>query len=205
MIHVTRRQVLRSAAAGSLLLPFAPLFGAAVPKLSLATFQVDITTPLGHPLCGGWIKPAEVIDAPLQGLGGILLGAGEPIVLMVLDWCELNNEGNRLWREGIAKAAGTTSQRVAIQCVHPHNAPIADVAVEKLLQKKFHKTMGLNLEFFDGLVKKSEVAVKDALKQAKPVTHIGTGQAKVEQVASNRRIIGPDGKIKYWRGSAAKE
>ncbi|MFO1022823.1 MAG: hypothetical protein U0903_19325, partial [Planctomycetales bacterium] len=90
-------------------------------------------------------------------------------------------------------------------CVHPHNAPIADVAVEKLLQKKFHKTMGLDLEFFDGLVKKSAGAVQDALKQAKPVTHIGTGQAKVDQVASNRRIIGPDGKIKYWRGSAAKE
>ncbi|HMC65812.1 MAG TPA: hypothetical protein VKI65_12810, partial [Gemmataceae bacterium] len=38
-----------------------------------------------------------------------------------------------------------------------------------------------------------------------PFTHIGVGQAKVEQVASNRRVPGPDGKVKYVRYSATKD
>lgn len=28
----------------------------------LARFSIDATPPIGHPLCGGWIKPAEAID-----------------------------------------------------------------------------------------------------------------------------------------------
>jgi hypothetical protein len=35
-----------------------------------------------------------------------------------------------------------------------------------------------------------------------PWTHLGVGQAEVQQVASNRRVLGPDGKVKYTRYSA---
>jgi hypothetical protein len=38
-----------------------------------------------------------------------------------------------------------------------------------------------------------------------PVTHVGTGRARVERVASNRRIVGPDGKIKHTRFSATED
>ena len=43
-----------------------------------------------------------------------------------------------------------------------------------------------------------------ALARTSPFTHIGTGRARVERVASNRRVIGPDGKVKYWRGSTSR-
>ena len=36
------------------------------------------------------------------------------------------------------------------------------------------------------------------------VTHVGVGKGRVEQVASNRRIIGPDGMSKAVRWSATK-
>jgi cation transport regulator ChaB len=36
------------------------------------------------------------------------------------------------------------------------------------------------------------------------VTHIGMGRAKVEKVASNRRILGPNGKVKFGRMSTCK-
>lgn len=181
------------------------LVGETPSKFQLAPFTVDITVPLGHPLCGGWIKPAEVIDDPLQGVGVILLGADKPIVLMALDWCELNNEANRLWREAVAKAVGTDTEHVAVQCVHPHNAPLADVATEKILQERFQQQQGLDLAFFDGLVEKVAATTENALKNLRPVTHVGTGKAEVKQVASNRRIIGEDGKIRMWRGSAMKD
>ena len=44
-----------------------------------------------------------------------------------------------------------------------------------------------------------------ATAKARPVTHLGLGQAEVEKVASNRRILGPDGKVKYVRYTACKD
>src|SRR5206468_12089776 len=86
----------------------------------LATFSADVTCPLGHPLCGGWIEPARAVDDPLFARGVILLGPDAPIVLCSVDWTGLRNDANRLWRAALAKAAHTTADRVALQCVHPH-------------------------------------------------------------------------------------
>ena len=54
--------------------------------LQLAPFKFDVTPPLGHSCCGGWIKPVEVIDDALEANGLVLLGAGRPIVLCAVDW-----------------------------------------------------------------------------------------------------------------------
>ena len=48
-------------------------------------------------------------------------------------------------------------------------------------------------------------AVREAMAKARPVTHIGLGQGTVEKVASNRRILGPDGKVKHVRYTACKD
>jgi hypothetical protein len=48
-------------------------------------------------------------------------------------------------------------------------------------------------------------ALKAGLARTSPFTHVGTGQAKVEKVASNRRIVGDDGKVKAVRYSATKD
>ena len=45
---------------------------------------------------------------------------------------------------------------------------------------------------------------RHALARTVTFTHAGIGQAKVEQVASNRRLLGADGKVKYTRYSATK-
>jgi len=41
--------------------------------LHLATFRFDVTPPMGHSLCGGWIRPVEVVDDPLEAIGYVLL------------------------------------------------------------------------------------------------------------------------------------
>ena len=46
-----------------------------MPALHLATFACDVTPPIGHPLCGGWIEPVRGVDDPLRALGVVLLGA----------------------------------------------------------------------------------------------------------------------------------
>jgi len=45
-------------------------------------------------------------------------------------------------------------------------------------------------------------AAKKSLEQALPVSHLGIGEAKVEKVASNRRILGPDGRVAIARSSS---
>jgi hypothetical protein len=175
-----------------------------MPALHLATFRCDVTPPIGHPLCGGWIEPARAVDDPLWALGVVLLGMGRPVVLCAVDWCELRNEAYRSWRQTLAEAAHTVPENVAVQSVHPHNAPIADPEAQRLLAAA-KGPISLDLKFFDRTVHRVAAAARAALAKTVPFTHLGTGKARVEKVASNRRVLGPDGKLKYWRGSATKE
>lgn len=172
-------------------------------KYHLTTFQIDVTPPDGHPLCGGWIEPVRGVDDPLKMLGVVLLGPDRPIVLAAVDWCGLRNEAFRQWRAALAEAAHTTPERVSIHCVHPHNAPFADVGAEKLIAAAGSKT-SLDLKFYDRMVRESSKALQTSLMKTREFNRVGVGQATVNQVASNRRLLGPDGKIKFTRSSATK-
>jgi hypothetical protein len=175
-----------------------------MPTLHFATFRADVTPPIGHPLCGGWIEPARAVDDPLEAVGVILLGMGRPIVLCAVDWTGLRNDANRLWREALADAAHTMPECVTVHCVHPHNTPFADVEAEKLIEA-VHAPPSLDLKFYDQAIRSCADAAKAALANTRRFTHAGFGQGKVEQVASNRRVLGPDGKVRYTRTSAMKD
>jgi hypothetical protein len=174
------------------------------PGLRLACFRCDVTPPAGHPLCGGWIEPVRAVDDPLYVLGVVLLGSGKPIVLCALDWCGLRNDANRVWRQALAEAVDTVPGNVAVQCVHQHNAPFADLKAQELIEA-VHGPSSLDRKFFADVVGRTAAAARAALARATPLTHVGIGQAKVEEVASNRRILGADGKVKYVRYSATRD
>lgn len=176
-----------------------------MPALHLATFSSDATPPAGHPLCGGWIEPVRGVDDPLSLVGVVLLGQGAPVVLAALDWCGLRNQANIQWRKALAEAAHTVPENVALHCVHPHNAPFADVEAQKLIESIPGAPPSLDLKFFDRAVRQSAEALRLSLINTKRFTHIGVGQGRVEQVASNRRVLGPDGKVKFTRTSATKD
>jgi hypothetical protein len=171
----------------------------------LARFQVDATPPQGHPLCGGWIKPVVGVDDPLWLRGVVIQGAGLPIVLASLDWTGVMDESHRLWTEALAEAAHTTRDRVALHCVHQHNAPFIDREGNALLKQSGASPLLYDEVYWNDLVARSAAAVRDSLAPAQPVTHLRVGQAKVREVASSRRVVGPDGKIKYSRTSATKD
>jgi hypothetical protein len=163
-----------------------------------------VTPPIGHPLCGGWIRPAVAVDDPLEAVGVVLLGMGRPIVLCAVDWCGLRNDANRHWREALAAAVQTVPECVALHCVHPHNTPFADVEAQKLIEAA-HAPPSLDLKFYEQAVKRCTDAARGSLARTRHWTHAGFGQAKVEQVASNRRVLGPDGKVKIVRYSSSKD
>ncbi|MFO0811079.1 MAG: hypothetical protein U0746_20810 [Gemmataceae bacterium] len=168
----------------------------------IATFRAEVTPPLGHPLCGGWIEAVRGVDDPLEAVGVVLLGAGKPVVLCVLDWTGLRNEAHWRFRDAIAEAAHTTPECVAVHCVHPHDAPFADVEAQRLIAKA-NAPISLDLAFFDRAVNSVSDAVRKAIPDAKRWSQVGFGKAKVHEIASNRRILGPDGKLKLTRTSSA--
>lgn len=174
-----------------------------MPPLHLATFECDVTPPDGHPLCGGWILPVRGVDDPLKAVGVVLLGGAKPIVLCAVDWTGIRNEAFRIWRKALAEAAHTAPEYVSLHSVHPHNAPFADVEAEKMIAEA-KAAKSLDLKYFDECVTKSADALKAALVKAARFTHIGTGAGEVTEVASNRRVLGADGKVKFTRTSATK-
>ena len=136
MTHaVTRRSMLAWLAAmsgGSKLLAG---FDNEPPKFRLAVFRADVTPRLGHPLLGGHFARARSIDDPLTANGLVILGAGQPIVLVAVDWCEIRNDAYTRWREVLAQAAGTPAARVLVTSVHQHDAPLADLTAQRLLEQ----------------------------------------------------------------------
>lgn len=174
--------------------------------LRIAPFRFDVTPPVGHPLCGGWITPVVDCEDALEAIGYVLLGAGKPIVVCAVDWTGLLNEAHLAWRTALAQAAGTTPERVAVQCVHQHDAPFVCLRGEELVAQQNVGLSLVQLPFFKDCLNRAGEAVKAALPHSRAITHIAQGEGKVDKVASNRRVaIGPDGKVSKMRGSACKD
>lgn len=139
----------------------------------------------------------------MEAVGIVLLGCGAPVVLCALDWCEIRNDAYSKWRQVLADAAHTTIERVHIHAVHQHNAPLADIEAEKIIQKN-NASSSLDLKYFDQCLFKTAEALKASLAKTKKINRVGTGYGRVNQVASNRRILDAEGRVKYTRTSATK-
>lgn len=171
--------------------------------LKIATFDVDATPPVGSsltydPMVNNW-------DLGLRAKGIVILGAGQPIVMCSVDWIGISNDSQDEFKRVMAIAAGTIPSRVVVHAIHQHDAPASDLGAEKLLLNA-----GLNPIAFEGtytrdLIRRLGSAIAKSIGLAVPLTHIGRGEAPVYQVASNRRILGADGKVKATRTSATRD
>ena len=186
-----------------LLLSTRPVFALDDASLCVATFQADVTPPLGSPLCNGNCKPVTEIVTPLTARGVVLLGAGDPIVLCAFDWVGIGNESCDEFRRSLAETVGTTRERVAMQTLHQHDAPGSDFATERLLAEHGLARHYSNPDFDAEAIERVSIAAKQSLVTAQPVTHIGLSTGKVEKVASNRRILGLNGRVVLQRQSSS--
>ena len=190
-IAVSARQALKIAP------PEDPSKTSSTSDLKLATFDVDATPPVGSlmaydPVINTW-------DMGLRARGIVLLGAGKPIVLCAVDWIEINNESQDVFRKSLADAAGTVPERVVVHTIHQHDSPMCDFSAEKILKKTGLNSMCYESTFQREVLRRLETAVRKSLSQSKPVTHIGFGEAQVYKVASARRILGADGLVRATR------
>ncbi|MBM3861200.1 MAG: hypothetical protein FJ395_16350 [Verrucomicrobia bacterium] len=172
----------------------------------ITVFQADVTPPVGSPLCHGNVSNVMTVVDPLTARGVVLLPAKQkPIVLCAVDWVANSNAAYDEWRTALAKAAGTTVERVAVHTVHQHDAPGCDFSTEELLATQGLTNQFSNVPFAREAIARTAKAVREAMRRPQPVTHVGIGQAKVEKFASNRRVPGPDGKVKHVRMSACRK
>ena len=162
--------------------------------IKLSRFDIDVTPPVGFPMA--YERVIRVEELGLRCRGIVLQGSGDPIVVCAVDWIGIGNEAHDAFRDTIAKAVGTTRQRVAVQTLHQHDAPRCDLTAERLLNQAGATDLGaLEGSFAREVLKRLAVAAKASLVSATPVTHAAISEANVDKVASNRRIQDETGKV----------
>jgi hypothetical protein len=161
--------------------------------LRVATFCCNVTPPLGQPMFS--CDPLKKIEEPLLAKGVVLESGKDRYVLCAIDWCELCNGSHEEMRKELAAAARTEPSRVAIQTVHQHTAPLIDMDAQKLLAENGAAKVHIEPKVWDDIKQRLAAAVRQSLDKLEPFDSIGAGQAKVDRVASDRRVHDAGGKI----------
>jgi hypothetical protein len=175
-------------------------------EFRVATFKVDVTPPIGSPLCDGLVPPMTGVNDPLSARGIVLQADDQrPVVMVAVDWVGVGNEGHDAWREAIAKACDTDLDRVCVHTLHQHDAPGGDFLADRIAGEAGLGGQLFNVDHARDAIRRVADAAATAKSQLEPVTHVGHGLGRVEKVASNRRILGPDGKVQFARMSASKD
>lgn len=169
--------------------------------LKIATFEVDASPPVGSPLA---YDPTTGIQSPLS-FRGIILQGNSTYVLCTVDWLGVSSDSQKAFKRAIAEGVGTDPKHVVIHAIHQHDAPRCDATTQAVFDEFGLDYDMFDLKFISDVQAKAAAAAKQSLNHLQAVTHIGTGQAEIEKVASNRRILGPDGKVKYVRYTATKD
>lgn len=157
--------------------------------LMISVFDMDVTPPIGYKMPYGIVINKG--DLGLRAKGLVLTGIKNPIVLVSIDWLGISNECYEEFKHAIARAVGTIPEHIAVHVIHQHDAPYP---------RDF-----INDSFALSVIHRLEMAVAKSVEKRIPVTHIGYGEAEVFEVASNRRILGADGKVKAMRWTACKD
>lgn len=184
-------------------LPVAPARADEPRSLRVGVFAVDASPPVGSPLA---YDATKAVDPPLSCRGVVLIGEGRPVVLCAVDWIGIGNDAHAAFRRALAEAAATEPGRVAVHTLHQHDAPACDFSAARLLAEHGADVSAvLDVPFARDVIARAAEAVRRAAAEARPVTHLGLGRAEVEEVASNRRILGPDGKVRATRYTACTD
>ncbi len=191
-----------------LLTPFAAFHAAALqasePEVKLAVFNVDATPPVGSEMAYDPVKRLDEMTLRCRGI--VLLGPDKPIVLCAVDWIGIANEGHDAFCDALAEAAGTTRDRVAVHTLHQHDAPECDFTAERIVRElKLTKYGRYDGTFHREVIRRAADTLRAAWTTAQPVTHYGWGVAEVKEIASNRRILGSDGRVRAERYTATKD
>lgn len=161
--------------------------------LTVATFRVDVTPPLGDGPCVGFMPRVTSVEHPLELRGVVLRTTSATFVLAAIDYCGICNTSDDTLRDALAEAAGTTRDRVALQSLHQHSAPVLDADAVAMLHGEGSERHRAHLAFTAELARRARVEITRG--RAQRVLKILASSARVDRVASNRRVPQHDGSI----------
>ena len=178
--------------------------GASGATLSVRSFEVQITPPIGQPIGMGFVEYARSVEHPLLAKGLVLRDEGGTYVLCTLDLMEIHNETYDVLRQMIGKAAGTAESRVALHVLHQHTAPALDETAQRLQLEPDDPRLVASVKYTRDIGEKIAAAIVASQGKWQSIAAVGTSQAQVDRVASNRRLRQEDGTIRS-RSSSTKD
>jgi hypothetical protein len=158
-------------------------------------FEADISPPLGKSVDIGFRQAMDRIEHPALAKGIVLEDDDHRYVLCAVDYSGLCNESHRQLRQRIADAAETEPSRVALQALHQHTTVCLDADAAQLLYQHEPERLEGMMAFEREVAERIAQAVRASRTGWKEVTHVGLSQARVERVASSRRLPQEDGTI----------
>ena len=159
----------------------------------VATFRCDVTPPKGQPLFFG--DPLQTVAAPLLAKGIVVESAGTRHVLCALDWCAVSNGTHLSMRRRIAEAVDADPDDVAVQTLHQHTAPLVDIDAQRILAEHGDATAHVDPEWLAATEGRIADAAREARANLRAFDRVGTGKARVDRVASNRRVRDAQGAV----------
>jgi len=164
--------------------------------LKLATFRVDCTPPAGFRISFGDNDAATGIRDPLSLRGFILEADGNRYVIASLDYCALMNSAHDLLLRDLACALDIPESHVVVHCIHQHDAPLINFEIEPLLIIETYPK-----DWWQEVTQRCADAARTSLGSQVDIACVGHAEIRLHGYASNRRIMGSDGKVKGVRYS----
>lgn len=165
------------------------------PLPQVATFRCDVTPPVSGQQPLYWVEKVETIEDPLWAKGMVIQAGDNRYVICVVDWRGLCNSSYDLFCQKLAQAVQTLPEHVTVHCVHQHTAPNLDAGAQRLLDRYPNAPLFVDPEFVESAAERVAEAARQSLTRLQPFNRVGIGQAKVERVASARRVWDESGKL----------
>jgi hypothetical protein len=164
--------------------------------MKVSEFKIDCTPPEGTPVGFGIGTKTSAPRDSLWLRGAVLDDGVKRCVISSMDYCALMNSAYDQLVETIVNAVGTSPESVIIHCIHQHDAP--------LLCFELENTPGVKTspkEWWASLLGEIAVAAKNSLDEMRSIESVGYAKTRLRGYASNRRILGKDGKVAGMRFS----
>ncbi|MBI5094855.1 MAG: hypothetical protein HZB26_20750 [Candidatus Hydrogenedentes bacterium] len=158
--------------------------------ITLHTFKVDVTPPIGGYLCGGLHDTALSVETPLYLRGIALTDGATRCVAAVIDFCYLCGTSHTRLLRAIADGAQLEPDRVTLHSNHVHDAPLIDEDAHALVAEYAPQFQLHDEAWFVSLLARCRDAVAQALADpGTPITGVAFSSHPVEQFASTRRVL----------------
>jgi len=167
----------------------------------VAAFNVDVTPPLGAQMAYDINKN---IDTPIFVRGLILDDGISRAVIASCDFIYIWGQAWFEWRRAIAKAAGTSAEKVFLHCIHQHDSMRIAPQWNQLAARI--GTVAVDDEYCRTTLQKLTLAVRAAADgKSQRIRRLMTAERRLGWLASNRRIIDKNGNCSAMRFSMCRD